>query len=93
MPGMKLYAGYEYYENIFIGFYTYLEQDKSLSRILVDGLVCDGTTDACDVLYRMSGHPDFIKQLKSYGWHRVPCDDRVVDGFEYLAFRFVKSRK
>lgn len=90
---MRLYAGYTCYENDFIGFFTYLEQDKSLSRTLVEGLVCDGTTDACDTLYRMSGHPNFIKQMKSYGWVRNPCEDRVVDGFQYLAFKFVRSRK
>ncbi len=90
---MRLYAGYTCYENDFIGFFTYLEQDKSLSKILVDVLVCDGTTNASDALYRMSNHPDFIKQMKSYGWVRNPCEDRVVDGFQYLTFRFVKSRK
>jgi len=90
---MRLYAAYTCYENDFVGFFTFFEQDKSLSKTLVEGLVADGTEGSADKLFQWSNHPDFMKLLRSYGWKRVACEDRVVDGFQYLAFRFIKERR
>lgn len=88
---MKVFAGFEYYEDDFIGFFVDPYVDKSMTREAVDVIICGGIEDGCDELakaanrYGMCSH-QMTSAMAKYGWRLVSTEITTIDGFTYYPF-------